>query len=143
MNRNIHLYLSYRDKAMISIDSPKIIRVFLILVAIHSFVVGINLISFPSEWMQKFGFNLINESFFKAQGGVFHIVMTVAYLLSAWKPIEYKILIIFAVTAKFIATIFLITYFFVNGNTTVILLSAISDFFMGIILLYLFFKLKT
>lgn len=128
---------------MISIDNLKVIRAFLILVAIHSSVVGINLISFPSEWMQKFGFNQINESFFKAQGGVFHIVMTVAYLLGAWKPVEYRILIIFAVIAKFIATIFLITYFFTNGSTIVILLSAISDFLMGLILLYLFLKLKT
>jgi hypothetical protein len=128
---------------MISFANPKVIRTFLILIAIHSFAVGINLIIFPSEWMQKFGFNPITESFFKSQGGVFHIVMTVAYLLGAWKPIKYEILIIFAITAKFIATLFLMTYFFINGSTVVILLSAISDFLMGTILWYLFLKLKT
>lgn len=128
---------------MISLKNPNIIRIFLVLVAIHSFIVGINLISFPSEWMQQFGFNAITENFFKVQGGVFHIVMTVAYLLAAWKPVENRIMIIFAITAKFIATLFLISYYFVMGSIVTILLSAISDFAMGIILLFLFLKLES
>ncbi|MEJ2545359.1 MAG: hypothetical protein P8Y99_14925 [Calditrichaceae bacterium] len=126
---------------MISLKNPKVIRTFLILVALHSFVVGINLISFPSEWMQQFGFNAITENFFKVQGGIFHVVMTIAYLLGAWKPVEHRIMIIFAIIAKFLATIFLITYFFISGSTIVILLSAISDFTMAIILLFLNLKL--
>jgi len=128
---------------MISLKNPNIIRIFLVLVAIHSFIVGINLISFPSDWMQQFGFNAITENFFKVQGGVFHIVMTVAYLLAAWKPVENRIMIIFAITAKFIATLFLISYYFVMGSIVTILLSAISDFAMGIILLFLFLKLES
>lgn len=128
---------------MISLKNPNIIRIILVLVAIHSFIVGINLISFPSDWMQQFGFNAITENFFKVQGGVFHIVMTVAYLLAAWKPVENRIMIIFAITAKFIATLFLISYYFVMGSIVTILLSAISDFAMGIILLFLFLKLES
>ena len=128
---------------MISLKNPKTIRIFLILVAIHSFVVGINLISFPPEWMQQFGFNTITENFFKVQGGVFHVVMAIAYLLASWKPVEYRIMIIFAIIAKFVATLFLTIYFLVNGSGIVILLSAISDFTMGIILLTLFLKLES
>ena len=118
--------------------SVLLLRWFLFLIAAHSFIVGINLILFPAEWMTEFGFAVISEEFFKVQGGVFHIVMAVAYSLACWRPIEYKILIIFSILAKFIATVFLFSYYFFSGPVVTILLSGIVDFFMGLILLYLF-----
>ena len=120
--------------------SVHFIRIFLALVALHSVIVGINLISFPPHWMTKFGFLPITENFFKVQGGVFHIVMAVAYLLAAWKPVEYRILIIFSITVKFIATIFLISYFILSDSTITILLSGVVDFLMGLILLIIFMR---
>lgn len=116
----------------------KFIRIFLVLVGLHSIAVGINLISFPPSWMATFGFLPITENFFKVQGGVFHIVMAVAYLLAAWKPVDCQILIIFSIIAKFIATVFLFSYFFIIGGAPTILLSGIVDFLMGVVLLFLY-----
>ncbi len=113
-----------------------LLRWFLFLVALHSFIVGINLILFPTEWMTEFGFAQISEQFFKIQGGVFHIVMAVAYTLAGWRPKEYKVLIIFSITAKFMATVFLFSYFFFVNSLITVLLSGIVDFFMGLILVY-------
>jgi hypothetical protein len=116
----------------------KFIRVFLILVSVHSIAVGINLISFPPSWMASFGFLPITENFFKVQGGVFHIVMAVAYTLAAWRPVEYSILIIFSIIAKFIATIFLVSYFLLVQGTVTVLLSGIVDLIMGTTLCFLY-----
>ena len=116
----------------------KYLRIFLVLVALHSIAVGINLISFPPEWMTEFGFTTITNNFFKVQGGVFHIVMAIAYLLAAWKPVEYRILIVFSISAKGIATIFLFTYYLIYPTTVMILISGIVDFLMGLCLFILY-----
>lgn len=116
------------------------LRLFLYLIAAHSLIVGINLIVFPAEWMTEFGFGQISEGFFKAQGGVFHIVMAVAYSLAAWRPGEYRILIIFSIAAKLIATVFLFSYFLFINPVMMILLSGIGDLIMGLLLVFLFRK---
>ncbi|MCB0283035.1 MAG: hypothetical protein H6627_00270 [Calditrichae bacterium] len=115
-----------------------ILKIFLYLVAVHSFLVGVNLIVFPTDWMQLFGFGTITENFFKVQGGVFHIVMAVAYVLAGWRPIEYKILIVFSIAAKFLATAFLFSYFLIINPAWMILISGFGDFSMAMILLYLY-----
>jgi hypothetical protein len=120
--------------------NPKFLRIFLYLVAVHSFIVGVNLIFFPPEWMIKFGFNPITENFFKVQGGVFHLVMVVAYIMAGLNPVECKKLILFAIITKFIATVFLFTYFLLYTEMITVFLSGVSDFIMGIIILYLYKK---
>ena len=119
---------------------PVYLRIFLYLIAVHSFVVGLNLIFFPPAWMTSFGFNTISENFFKVQGGVFHIVMVVAYSMAAHNPVKNKPLILFAIITKFIATVFLFTYFLLYTEMITVFLSGVSDFIMGIIILYLYKK---
>jgi hypothetical protein len=116
----------------------KYLRLFLVLVALHSVTVGINLITFPPEWMMKFGFTEVTNNFFKVQGGVFHLVMALAYLLAAWKPTEYRILIIFSISAKGIAALFLFSYYLVYQTTIMILISGIVDLLMGVCLFILY-----
>lgn len=115
-----------------------ILKIFLYLIALHSFVVGVNLIIFPVDWMQLFGFGIITENFFKVQGGVFHIVMAVAYILAGWRPIEHKILIVFSIAAKFLATAFLFSYFIFINPAWMIMISGVGDISMALLLFYFY-----
>ncbi len=123
-------------------DKIYLTKVFLYLVAVHSFFVGMGLIFFPSSLMEKFFFSAINEPFFKIQAGVFHIVMVVAYIVAAMDPINNIRFIIFAIITKLIATAFLITYFLLNTSMITVFLSGLGDFIMAIILYLLFNNIK-
>ena len=61
----------------------KLLRIFLALVALHSFCVGLGLIIMPFEYFTFFGYEGYQGLFFKVQGGVFHIVMCGAYVPEA------------------------------------------------------------
>lgn len=106
----------------------------LILVAIHSISVGIGLIVRPAELMQIFGFGKCYERFFPTQGGVFHIVMAVGYLMAAYNVDQYRCLTIFSIIVKMMATIFLFAYFIVVEQIWLVLVSGISDCLMGIVI---------
>lgn len=107
------------------------------LVAIHSFIVGVGLIiQFPAV-MKLFGFFSCNEHFFPAQGGVFHIVMAIGYSLAAKNPDQYRCLVIFSIIVKGIATVFLLTYYFVVESIWTVLGSGIID---GIMCLLIYFS---
>lgn len=116
----------------------KILKIFLYLIAAHSFLVGVNLLYFSSDLLQTFGFNALNEPFFKFQGGVFHLVMVAAYLLAAIDPVKNKMIVLFSIIAKLMATIFLFAYYFFYDTSIIVLLSAIGDLIMGIVIFYLY-----
>jgi len=117
------------------------LRIFLWLIAVHSFVVGIVLIILPGESLAFFGFEII-EKFFSTQGGVFHIVMSIAYGLAAEKLGKSDLVIYFSIAAKFIATIFLFSYFLLKNFILVVAFSGAGDLIMGILLLVLFVNYK-
>jgi hypothetical protein len=120
----------------------KAISFFLWLVAIHSFLVGIGLIFLPSSAFEFLGFKSAFDRFFSTQGGVFHIAMSVCYALAGYDKIKYKQLIIFSIIVKFLATIFLFSYYVLISSQWLIILSGVSDLLMGIALFYLFRLLK-
>jgi hypothetical protein len=108
------------------------------LIAIHSFVVGICLIFLPSSLLPVFGFEVHPGNFFRAQGGIFHIVLSVVYIMAAVDIYESYKLVIVSVTAKMIATVFLLTYYFAVNDIWTVLFSGIVDFIMGLILIFLY-----
>jgi len=116
----------------------KVISIFLWLVSIHSFLVGIGLIFLTSSAFESLGFKSTFDRFFSTQGGVFHIAMAVCYALAGHDQVKYKQLIIFSIVVKFIATIFLFSYFIIISSQLLIILSGISDLLMGLVILYLF-----
>ncbi len=120
----------------------KRLSLLLILIAIHSFCVGVGLIIRPAELMQLFGFGICYERFFPTQGGVFHVVMAVGYLMAAYNVDQYHCLVIFSIIVKIMATVFLFTYFIAVEQIWLVLASGFSDGVMGIaiyvaLLLYL------
>jgi hypothetical protein len=125
-----------------SLKADKIFSVFFWLVAIHSFLVGIGLIILPSSAFEFLGFDSTFDRFFSTQGGVFHIVMAVSYAMAGYDQKRFECLIVFSIIVKFIATVFLVIYFFIISSQLLIILSGISDFLMGIVILFLYGKLK-
>jgi hypothetical protein len=98
--------------------------------------VGVGLIAIPPELLTSFGFNLVREPFFPIQGGVFHIVMSVAYAMAAWDPPRNDRLIVMAIIAKLMALSFLVAYYLIGEQIITILLSGIGDGLMAAILLW-------
>ncbi len=111
--------------------------IFLWLVAIHSFLVGLGMIFMPISFVNYFGFAVEQWHFFLVQGGVFHLVMCVAYLFGVQQIDHSQVFIKFAIIAKFTATFFLIAYFVFIAQIPLILLSGIGDCLMGLGLIIL------
>lgn len=118
----------------------KHLSIFLYLVALHSLAVGVALIAAPAPLFEEFGYNRITENFFRAQGGVFHLVMVAAYFMAGFSPNERYSLVKFSIIAKFMAVIFLFFYFFTVDGIVVVLLSGVGDFIMGVVILILSLK---
>lgn len=116
----------------------KILFLFLWLIAIHSFIVGLCLIFFPADWLNYFGFN-VEGKFFSFQGGIFHIVLVYPYIAAIYTIERYPGFLFFSVFAKFTATLFLISYYLFGNPILVVLLSGIGDMLMGI-MLWLFYR---
>ncbi len=121
----------------------QLFKVVLLLITIHSIAVGIALIILPFEILAWFGFTVDPYRFFSTQGGVFHIVMSVAYLLAARNPLSEKSLLIFIISAKWIAFFFLAFYFLFAEMVPVIALSAVSDGLMGLVVLMFYLEFFT
>ena len=114
----------------------KLMKMFLILVALHSFCVGLGLILIPLDCFDMFGFSGYSGNFFKIQAGIFHIVMSGAYVSAARDPVGNNTMIRFSIFAKMIATIFLISYALFINMVWMVLASGIFDFLMGGVLIW-------
>lgn len=101
-------------------------------IALHSFFVGLGLITQPPVVMKLFGFKSCGEHFFPAQGGVFHIVMAFGYGMAASHPSQNRIMIIFSIWVKAAATVFLLLYFLIVESIWMVLASCIGDGVMGL-----------
>lgn len=117
-------------------------RIILWLIAVHSFLVGMGMILIPSSFIEYLGFAANNDCFFRYQGGVFHIVMSIAYAGAAINIGRDNSLVFLTIAAKFMATVFLFSYYFFAAQIVIIFLSGIGDFLMGIIVSVLFVRYK-
>jgi len=124
---------------MLTINPASRLILFLKLVAFHSLAVGISLIFIPPQYLKLFGFQKETTCFFQIQGGVFHIVMFVAYFLASINLPTSSLLIRFIIIAKTMALIFLLIYFIYIETILVIFLSAIGDGLMAL-LIFIFYK---
>ena len=113
----------------------RILQWFLWLIAIHSIGFGISLVILPIPVIEYFGFQL-EEKFFAVQGGVFHIVVSLAYIMAARDPENSQKLIVLSCSAKFMATVFLISYYFFVSHIFMVIFSGIADFLMGLAILF-------
>jgi hypothetical protein len=116
------------------------LRLVLGLVAAHSAAVGAGLIFAHPAVLRALGFHAVGEPFFPVQGGVFHLVMAAAYTLPALHPARFEPLILLAVIAKSIATLFLVGYWLLVDPVWSVLLSGVGDLLMGALILMVWFS---
>jgi hypothetical protein len=106
-------------------------RLYIVLVALHSFAVGLALVTAP-EWSLRFGgWEEGGVHFFIRQGGVFHFVVAAGYLIEHFL---YRgiVLLVLAKTAAFV---FLLAATFVADSPWLVPLSACADGLMGLLAL--------
>ena len=113
----------------------KILQWVLWLVAIHSIGFGLALIILPKGIIELFGFQLA-EKFFAVQGGVFHLIISAAYIMAARKPESSDRLIFLSCFTKFSATIFLFSYFVFEKQIFMVFIAGIGDLLMGLAILF-------
>ena len=101
------------------------------LIAAHSIAMGLALIIQPDILMEWSGFRSEYEHFFPAQGGVFHLLMAVAYIMGAINSKKYHYLIVFSIIVKAVATTFLIVYCITVEFKWTILIFGFVDGVMG------------
>jgi hypothetical protein len=101
------------------------------LIAIHSICFGLALIVFPAGWIEIFGFQL-QEKFFADQGGVFHLIISLAYIMAALDPENSKKFVILSCVTKFTAAVFLFSYFLFDRQIFMVLVSGVGDLLMGL-----------
>jgi hypothetical protein len=123
---------------MVIKNCEKYLSLFLWFIAIHSILVGIGLIFMPSSILAYFGLPDYSSNFFQAQGGTFHIAVSVAYCMAAANPNKSANLIWFIVYLKLIAFIFLMIYFLFVLQNWLILISGIGDGAMAGVLFFIF-----
>ena len=115
----------------------------LFLIALHSFAVGLALIVMPSSWIKFFGFYGYQNNFFRTMGGVFHLVMVIAYIMAflgvKQNKLQFHGFIPFIIMAKSLAFLYLTLYYFCLNPIITILLSGLADGFMSL-LVYLFYR---
>ncbi len=114
--------------------TDRVLRLFLLLITVHTFGVGVVLIIAGNDIMTLFGFVELESRFFQMQGGVFHIVITYAYWLAYRDPVRYEHLITFIIFVKTVAAIFLFSYYIFIEQVIMVLLSGFVDAAMGLIL---------
>ncbi len=100
-----------------------------ILIALHSFAVGVMLLLFP-DWSVHFGGwpEAVYPQFFIRQGGAFHVVLAAVYLLDY----RWNHSLRFMVAAKVMATVFLTACALYYRGPWVIPASAAGDAAMGL-----------
>ena len=116
----------------------KLLSTVLGLVAIHSLVMGLTLIAQPAVLLEFAGFSPDCEHFFPAQGGVFHLLMFVVYLMGATHIEKYHYFIVFSIFVKAVATFFLTIFCFTVEFKWIVFSSGIADCVMGLMIFWAF-----
>ena len=107
----------------------KIEKWIIILISLHSFGFGIALLWAPAWGLKFAGWENVQPLFFAHQGGAFHIVVAVAYLIEYYRYRGILVLL----TAKSIATLFLFGSALLGEHAWVVPFSGAVDFLMGLV----------
>jgi len=118
----------------------KLLVITLWLIAGHSIGVGFGMVVFPTNWIAFFDIVPSEHRFFITQGGVFHIIMAIAYGTAAYNITESNQLITFSIIVKFCAASFLFLYFIFINQFGIVFISGIGDFCMGLVLMVVYKK---
>lgn len=104
-------------------------RLLIILVAIHSAIIGVVFIVAPN-WLMRFGgWEGIDPIFFGRQAGAFHVVLAGAYLIEYFKYRGVRVLVF----AKAFAMVFLLVCTAVDSLPWAVPVSGVGDALMALL----------
>ena len=115
----------------------RILNLVLILAAVHSFATGVGLILQPAVLLEWAGWGPIEQRFFPAQGGVFHMLMAGLYVLAFRSDAARASLVPFIILVKSTAAVFLLVYYVAFEPVWMVLASGVTDGLFAAILAYL------
>lgn len=108
--------------------------IFVWLVALHSYAIGVGLLLLPRVTLPLGGFALPQDLFFVHQGGVFHLVVATGYLME-WHE---RRAISFMVMTKCLATLFLgASWLLIADPPWLVAASALQDGALAAVALWL------
>ncbi len=114
-------------------DLERIEGALVVLIALHSFVVGLFLVVAPEWGARSFGFGPVRPLFFARQAGAFHFVAATAYLVEYFR---YRGVLLLVVT-KSVAVLFLLLMTALDAVPWVVPLSGVADGLMGLVIVLL------
>jgi len=104
-------------------------RWLVVLIALHSYAVGLMLLFF-TQWSAAFGgWGEASPPFFARQAGAFHFVVATAYLIEYFRYSGVAVLI----ATKAFATVFLLGLTLLDGEPWAVPLSGAADAGMGLV----------
>jgi hypothetical protein len=110
-------------------QQPDLERWYVLLVSLHSAVVGGMLLFFPA-WAARFGgWGDVDTLFFVRQGGAFHFVAVFAYLVEHFKCRGVTVMVL----AKSLALVFLLSCVLLDGQPWAVGASGVGDGLMAVI----------
>lgn len=119
-------------------DPAHRLRALLWALALHSAGVAAGLMLHPESLIAMAGYEPLNEPFFAAQGGIFHLIMALAYSMAALNLSRNRCLVVFTILVKSIATVFLIVYWIFVSRIFAVLASGVVDGAMALTILVAF-----
>lgn len=102
-------------------------RLFVLLVAAHSFAIGAGLLFVTGPSVRFGGWEGVEPPFFARQGGIFHFVVATAYLIEYFRYRGVTVLI----AAKAFAVVFLAAMWWIDPSAWSVPFSAAGDGAMG------------
>jgi hypothetical protein len=124
------------------LKKEKYLKLLIILIALHTFAIGLVLTFLPVEYLEFFGYKKINESFFPIQAGAFHIILSAGYILALREKCKERYFLQYMIIIKFFAFVFLLLYVLLVVPVLIVIISAFVDLAMGILLLIFYINLS-
>ena len=114
-------------------------RVLVILVALHSAIIGVIFIFAPTWTIQFGGWERIEPVFFGRQAGAFHLVLATGYLIEYFRYRGITLL----VAAKSFALVFLLACAVFDGLPWAVPVSGLGDGAMALLVWWVHRKVQT
>ncbi len=108
---------------------PQPLRALVVLVAIHSYLVGAFLLFFPGHAARFAGWGEIRPAFFGSQAGAFHLVLATGYLLEHFRYRGISLILV----GKAVAAAFLVAWTAAGEVPWAVPFSGAADAAMGLV----------
>jgi hypothetical protein len=116
---------------MALVREPRVLKGVVLLVSMHSLVLGMIMLLFPRSFPHIFGFPASSGIFWQSQSGIFLMVLGIVYFMAYREAERSRTLVKLLVLSKGLAVLFLLTHWLFLAAPDSIALAAVGDGVMG------------